>query len=154
MKGIESTSFSSSETSTNDSSNAEIVQLDEIVQIKEDDSKKTRPFVIRKNDYSNYNAYELKSWLGSGGFGRVYSAVRVTDELPVAIKYVNVICSVELLKSSNFIIFLFPFLTMKYEAMEGGRLGRGKAITLNPLMHTECQAERTLEFHRVIRSIF
>lgn len=41
-------------------------------------------------NFSNKDAYELKSWLGSGGFGRVYSAVRVADNMPVAIKYVNV----------------------------------------------------------------
>mgnify|MGYP001570493929 CR=1 FL=1 len=33
--------------------------------------------------------YKLKGELGRGGFGIVYRAIRISDELPVAVKFVD-----------------------------------------------------------------
>ncbi|VDM68476.1 unnamed protein product, partial [Strongylus vulgaris] len=33
--------------------------------------------------------YKLKGELGRGGFGIVYRAIRVADELPVAVKFID-----------------------------------------------------------------
>lgn len=78
-------------------STQEFIYYSDSAQIKQDNKK--RLSIIGSTDVSNKDTYELKSWLGSGGFGRVYSAVRVADSMLVAIKYVNVNRPIKLMSS-------------------------------------------------------